>query len=254
MLWHKAWLETRWRFLTGLGVLALLAMGTVIEYPRVARELLPLVTAPQGDGMVARAIRESVELSRTFRGYVWLNAFSQNFVQMGTLFAVLLGSGGVRTDSVGVLYTLALPFSRRALMTTRAATGLVELFALIMVPSLLLAGLAPAIGEHYSVVDAVVHGVCVFAATAVFFGLTFWLATKFSDLWRPGLIACGVAMGVALCEMVLTRAVPFGLFHMARAESYFRAAQVPWLALLLAFAGAALLVHRAVVTVERQDF
>ena len=254
MLWHKAWLETRWRFLTGLGVLALLAMGTVFGYPHVARELLPLVTPPQSDGMVARAIRESVELSRTFRGYVWLNAFSQNFVQMGTLFAVLLGSGGLRTESVGTLYTLALPFSRRALMTTRAATGLVELFALVMVPSLLLVVLAPAIGQPYSVVDAVVHGVSVFAATTVFFGLTFWLATMFSDVWRPGLIACGVAMGLALCETVLAGAVPFGLFHLARAESYFREARVPWLGLGFAIGVAGLLVHRAIVAVERQDF
>ena len=43
MAWHKAWLDTKWRFLAGLGVLALLAFGTVISYPRVAKELLPLV-------------------------------------------------------------------------------------------------------------------------------------------------------------------------------------------------------------------
>ena len=254
MLWHKAWLETRWRFFTGLCVLALLAAGAVFGYPRVAQELLPMVTAPQSDGLVARAIRESIELSRTFRGYVWLNAFSQNFVQMGTLFAVLLGSGGLRTESVGTLYTLALPFSRRALMTTRAATGLAELFVLILVPSLLIAVLAPAIGERYSVVDAVVHGVCLFAAAAVFFGLTFWLATRFADVWRPGLIACGVAIGLALCEVVLSQALPFGLFHMARAESYFREARVPWLGMLLALGVAGVLVHRAIVAVERQDY
>jgi len=253
MLWHKAWLETKWRFLTGLCVLALLAMGAVFQYPH-AKELLPLVAVPQSDGMVARAIRESVELSQTFRGYVWLHAISQNFLQMGTLFAVLLGSGGLRTEAVGSLYTLALPFSRRALMTTRAATGLVELFAVIMIPSLLLAVLAPAIGERYPVVDAVVHGVSVFAVTAVFFGLTFWLATAYSDVWRPGLIACGVALGLALCETVLAGTVSFGLFHVARAESYFREARVPWVGLLFATGVAGLMVQRAIVAVERQDF
>lgn len=253
MLWHKAWLETKWRCLTGFGVLAVVAMGTVFQYPN-AKELLPLVTVPQSDGMVARAIRESVELSQTFRGYVWLQAFSQNFVQLGTLFAVLLGSGGLRTDSVGALYTLALPFSRRALMTTRAATGLVELFAVIMGPALLLAVLAPAIGEQYSVIEAVVHGVCVFAVATVFFGLTFWLATVFPDVWRPGLIACSVAMGLALCEMALAGALPVGLFQIARAESYFREARVPWLGALFALGAAGLMVHRAIVAVERQDF
>jgi hypothetical protein len=253
MLWHKAWLDTRWRFLTGLGVLAVLAIGTVFQYPH-AKELLPLVAIPQSDGMVARAIRETVELSRTFRGYVWLHAFSQNLVQMGTLLAVLLGSGGLRTDSVGTLYTLALPFSRRALMTTRAATGLAQLFVAIVGPALLLAALAPAIGEHYAMVDAVVHGVCVFAVATVFFGFTFWLATMFSDVWRPGLIAGGVAMGLALCETVLGGALPFGLFQVAHAESYFREARVPWLGLLFVTGLAVALVHRAIVAVERQDF
>ena len=253
MLWHKAWLETRWRFLTGLGVLGVLALGTVFQYPQ-AKELLPLVALPQSDGFVARAIRESIELSGTFRGYVWLHAVSQNFIQMGTVFAVLLGSGGLRTESVGALYTLALPFSRRALMTTRAATGLVELFAVITVPALLLAVFAPAIGEQYSVIEALVHGVCVFAVTAVFFGLTFWLATVFPDVWRPGLIACSVAMGLALCETVLADALPVGLFHLARAESYFREARVPWIGLLCAIGAAVVMVHRAIVAVERQDF
>jgi ABC-2 type transport system permease protein len=254
MTWHKAWLETRWRFLTGLGVLALLAMGTVLSYPRLSKELLPLVTLPEGTGLVANAIRESIELSRTFRGYAWLNAFSQNFSQMGMLFAVLLGSGGLRTESAGVLYTLALPFSRRELMTTRAALGLAELFAVVMVPSLMIAALAPAIGEHFGVVNAVVHGLCLFAAVSVFFGFTFWLATQFSDVWRPGLIACGVAMAIGAVETVFGRALPCGLFQLAWAEGYFRNAQVPWLAMLVALGVAALLVHRAVVTVERQDF
>jgi ABC-2 type transport system permease protein len=254
MVWHKAWLDTRWRFLAGFGVLACLAIGTVISYPRLSRELLPLVTAPEGGGLVATAIRESMELSRTFHGYAWLNAFSQNFSQMGTLFAVLLGSGGLRSESAGVLYTLALPFSRRELMTTRAAVGLLELFAMAMVPSLMLTALAPSIGEAFPLLDALVHGLCLFAATAVFFGLTFWLATQFADAWRPGLIACGVAMALGVGESVFGRGLPFGLFHLARAEGYFRTAQVPWLALLVALGVSALLVHRAVAAVEQQDF
>jgi hypothetical protein len=253
MAWHKAWLDTRWRFLAGLGVLTLLAMGTVFGYPRAA-ELLPHVLPPEGDGMVARAIRDAVELSRTFRGYVWLNAFTQNFVQMGVLFAVLLGSGGLRSEAGGVLYTLALPFSRRAWMTTRAGIGLAELFAVVMVPAVLIAALAPAIGERYPVSDALVHGFGVFAAATVFFGLTFWLATQFADAWRPGLISLGVAMCLGMVETAIGRSVPFGLFDVAYAESYFRAGHVPWLGMLVAMAVGAGLVHRAVVEVERQDF
>src|SRR5205809_138736 len=45
MLWYKAWLETRWRFLIGLLILILSVMGTVFAYPRVEK-LLPLVASP----------------------------------------------------------------------------------------------------------------------------------------------------------------------------------------------------------------
>ena len=124
------------------------------------------IAAPQGSGMVASAIREALELSRTFRGYVWLNAFSQNLAQLGTLFAILLGSGALRTEAPGTLYTLSLPVSRRALMTTRATAGLVELLVLMMVPALAIAMLAPAVGERYSIVDALVHGTAAEVALA----------------------------------------------------------------------------------------
>jgi hypothetical protein len=36
-----------------------------------------------------------VDLSREYRGFVWVQGFRQNLAQMGTLFAVLLGTGGV---------------------------------------------------------------------------------------------------------------------------------------------------------------
>lgn len=256
MLWRKAWIETRWRFLAGLGVLALLTTGTVLGYPRLARAVAGLVADPQPQGAVARAIRDSLELSRTFAGYVWLNAVSQNLVQTGTLFAILLGSGGLRAEArgTGTLFTLSLPFSRRTLMTTRATTGLVEVFGLAVMPMGLIVLLAPAIGEHYRVVDALVYGACLFAGTAVFFSLTFWMATLFSDVWRPGLIACGIAIGVALCESALPATLTLAPFHVARAEGYFHAAQVPWLGLVLAATLSVIFVWRAVVTVERTDF
>lgn len=254
MLWHKAWVDTRWRFLIGLGVMLLLAMGTVFGFPLIVKQLAALGPLPGGEGRIAQAIRESAALSRTFAGYVWLNAFSQNFSQMGTLFAVLLGSGGLRSEASGTLYTLALPVSRRALVTSRAANGLAELAALTLAPSFTIVALAPAVGEHYSLVAALVHGLCLFAGTAVFFSLTFWLSTLLTDVWRPGLIACGAAVAVALCESVLGRGVPAGLFYVTRAESYFRGAGVPWLGLIALVALSLLFIQRAIVSIERQDF
>jgi ABC-type transport system involved in multi-copper enzyme maturation permease subunit len=253
MLWHKAWIDTRWRCLIGLAVLLLSAMGTVFGYQLVSSKALD-ISSPQGSGMVAAAIREALELSRTFKGYVWLNAFSQNLSQLATLFAILLGAGALRSEAPGTLYTLSLPFSRRALMTTRAATGLAELLAMTMVSALAIAVLAPAIGERYPVVDALVHGVCLFAGTAVFFSLTFLLSTWFPDPWRPPIIACGIAVVIAMIETLFSGVAPLGIYHVIHGESYFRGNGIPWLGLLVVVALSAVLLRLAIATIERQDF
>ena len=78
MLWYKAWVESRWRFLIGLGVLLLLACGPVFEYPAVQR-LLPLARPDSSvtPGVIGRAIREALEVERDYRGYVWYQWFRQ---------------------------------------------------------------------------------------------------------------------------------------------------------------------------------
>src|SRR5262245_1654235 len=114
MLWHKAWLETRWRFAIGLVLLMCSSCGTVRFYPRVI-ELLD-ATAPQSGASldapaangIAVQIKEGVALARTYRGYVWSQWFRQNLIQMWTLFAVLLASGSVLSQAfgAGTLFTL----------------------------------------------------------------------------------------------------------------------------------------------------
>src|SRR5512142_3267475 len=94
MLWRKSWLETRSRFLVGFALLAILAMGTVFNYPAVAK-LRPLVRSIDTTTALGRAIDEAVRLEQTYRGFIWLQWFKQNLAQMIRLFAIILGSGGL---------------------------------------------------------------------------------------------------------------------------------------------------------------
>ena len=255
MLWHKAWLETRWRFLIGLALLTMSACGVVFAYPKVL-ELMPLVPAVDTGGPLGRRIREAADLARNYRGYVWSQWFSQNLPQAATLFAALLGTGGLlsRSAGSGVLFTLSLPTSRQRIVAVRAAAGLAELLVLIGVSTLALPLLSPAIGQHYSIADAVVHGACQFIACAVFFSLAFLLSTVFGDLWRPLLLACAVAVVLALGEQLFRDAAPYGLFGVMSGEHYFRTGGVPWLGLLASAAASAALLVAAARNVERQDF
>jgi hypothetical protein len=118
MLWYKSWLETRWRFAIGLAILILSAVGTVLAYPRVVK-LLPLVPSVVDSGEVGRRLMEIAALSRTYRGYVWAQWVRQNMTQMLALFAALLGTGGLLSQSAGggALFTLSLPVSPSAAST-----------------------------------------------------------------------------------------------------------------------------------------
>jgi hypothetical protein len=255
MLWYKSWLETRWRFVIGLALLMFSAAGAVLAYPRVM-SLLPLVPTFQVGGELGRRIREAAELMRDYRGYLWSQWLRQSMMQMTTLFAALLGTGGLLSQGSGggALFTLSLPVSRHRLLGVRAATGLAELLALAIVPPLLLPVLSPAVGQTYAVQDALVHGACLFVAGAVFFSLASLLSTVFSDVWRPILIVCFAAIALAICEPFVPVLSRHSIFSVMNGEVYFRRAGVPWLGLLASGAVSAAMLYAAIRNVARQDF
>jgi len=84
MLWYKAWLDTRWRFLIGVGVLALATAGCVLAYPRVLQVIAAVgnsdaaVTAIVGSSPIARErLGLTLGLAGTYRGFV-LSQLLQN--------------------------------------------------------------------------------------------------------------------------------------------------------------------------------
>jgi ABC-2 type transport system permease protein len=251
MLWYKSWRETRWRFLIGLAVLMCSAAAMVFTYPKV-RELLPLAAPVDVGGELGRRIREAMELSREYRGYVWSQGFGQNLSQMGTLFAVLLGTGGLVSGGAA-LFTLSLPVSRRRLLGTRAAAGLGEWLVLAFVPALLIPLLSPAIGESYSVTAALVHGACLFVAGAVFFSLAILLSTVFADVWRPLMIALLVAVVLAGLEAFFDVS-RFGVYSVMSGSTYFRTGALPWAGLFVSAAASAAMLYAASSNIAHRDF
>jgi len=255
MLWYKSWLETRWRFVIGLLLLALSALATVFAYPQVVK-LLPMVSNVDLSGELGRRVAESAALAHDYRGYVWSQWFGQKLTQQCTLFAVLLGTGGLLAQSSGggALFTLSLPVSRNRLVGVRAATGLAELLALAFVPSLLLPMFSPAVGQTYGIGHTLVHSACMFVAGSVFFSLAFLLSTVFSDVWRPLLIVLCAAILLALSEYVFPDLARFSPFRVMSAEVYFRGGGLPWLGLLASAALSVVMLYLATRNIARQDF
>ena len=254
MLWYKSWLDTRTRFLIGLVLLAMSAFGVVFGYPRVMK-LLPLVPSVDVGGELGRRIREAVELSRDYRGYVWSQWFRQNMAQMWTIFAVVLGSGSLLAHaSRGDLFTLSLPVSRSRLVAVRAITGLIELLALAVLPTLVLPLFSPAIGQSYGVGDALIHALCMFTAGIVFFSLAFLLSTAFDDVWRPLLMTCVVAAALALCPQVFRELSPFSIFTVMSGEAYFRTGHLPLAGMAVSVVVSLSMLYAADRSVARRDF
>ncbi len=256
MLWQKAWLETRWRFITALVILTVMSGAKVYDYV--------VDPADDADGRVGRFptptrlpglpsfVRPS-QLQREFRGFIWYSAFRDNLTQMGVLFAVLLGCGGLLSESKkgSALFTLSLPITRKQLLGVRTATGLAQCFAIAMIPPLIIPVLAPAIGQQFSVVDALAHGLCLFFVGALFFSLASFLSTMFGDIWRPLLIAFFIACGAALLQFA---APDLGLFRVMSGETYFRTGALPWMGFLTTAVLASALLYSAAETLERRDF
>lgn len=253
MLWHKAWLDARWRILIGLAVLLVMACGVVVEYPTVVRLRPVAMTINPGDGAVGRAIRDAIETQRDYRGYVWYAWYRQNLCQALVLLAAVLGSGRL-LDGGAARFTLTLPVSRRQVYTVRAASGLAALLLLALVPSLVIPLLSPGVGERYALDDVLVHGVCLFVGGAVIYSAALALSAVFTDFWRPLLLAVALAVALTAVEMVAIPSPSVGVIHAMTGESYFRSGALPWVGLGLSAGLSALLLAAGASAFERHDF
>jgi hypothetical protein len=119
---------------------------------------------------------------------------------------------------------------------------------------LLLVVMSPAVGGHFGLVDAVVHGVCLFVAGAVLFSMACLLSTLLHDTWRPILLACAFAAVLAIAEPFFGDLSRYSLFGTMSGEIYFREGGVPWLELLASAAVSAAMLFAASRNLARQDF
>ncbi|MGE0813273.1 MAG: hypothetical protein AB7O93_08000 [Vicinamibacterales bacterium] len=253
MLWHKAWVDARWRLIAWMAVLTVLACGVVIQYPEMMRLRGSAAALDPGDGRLARLIRDAVETQRDFRGYVWYQWFNQNLLHLWVLAAAVLGSGGLVPSGPGgaELFTAALPVSRRRIFAVRAATDLAGLAALALLPSLAIPLLAGTIGQRYPAGAVAVHAFCLFAGGSAFYGAALGCSAVVSGVWRPLLLTLGGAVALGALEYV----VPWpGVFTTMSGESYLRHAALPWVGLLTAGAAAAALLALGSRRFERRDF
>ncbi len=154
MLWYKAWLETRARFLISLAGITALSVYRVYEGTRAA----PAWTL-MGLNYYYLVLRNGQGLLQL----MWLVAIT------------LLMMGGLLQEKANgsAPFTLAMPVSRTRMMNVRISTGLMEAALLIVVPwaamyaMFCFTGPARAIGQVLFYVVVMAGGGAVFAGTSL---------------------------------------------------------------------------------------
>jgi hypothetical protein len=253
MLWYKAWRDTRWKFLIGLGILTGTMLANVLGYPSL-HGLLEVSLLPGPSGPLAREINWVTQVSSSFRGFVWVQLIRQNLPYLWIVFAVLLGAEGPLSRRSGAIFTLSLPVSRRRVCAVRAATDLAELGVLAFIPLLLIPLGAPLVGYTYALADALVHGIQILTGGAVFYCLALWLATIFNDRWRAIVITLATAVAANLCTILVPALAPFSPATVMTGEEYFRTGVPAWAGMCIWLAVSAAVLYAAVRSIESRDF
>src|SRR5579883_1040266 len=162
MLWMKGWFETRWRFLfcVGFGVFVLINVAA-----------------------------DNVAADQPFAIAKLVNVLAFFFA----LIAIMLGGAGINTQAAfratkglhgSMYFTLALPVSRFRLLATRAAIGVLELTAVIM---LICAGIwatVPQLRAQMTLPEFLVYGFALALSTASFYSVSVLLGTFLDGQWQ----------------------------------------------------------------------
>jgi hypothetical protein len=255
MLWQHAFIETRWRFLSGLVLLTLSAALVVLGYPQVAATAAGISQPPAGDTALAREIAQALEMAKRFDSYVWSQWFQKTGAQLGSFFAVIIGTGGLLSQSAAArLFTLSMPVSRQQLLGARAAAGLGQVAVLSLVPALVIVAVSPLVAKSFPVLDTLVYALCVFAGCAVFFSLAFFFSSMFGNVWTPVVLAMCTGMALNVLAGILEGGGGFSLRGMMHGEAYFHGQGLPWLMLLVSAGVSAALLYAGTRLIDRQDF
>lgn len=238
MLWYKAWLETRARFLISLFGILCLCSYIVLHLELQAEPWSP----------------------RIYYNYAHSEGWGF-LVLMWVLAVTLLMMGGLlREHALGsASFTLGLPVSRRRLMFVRAGVGALEATAIAIVPSAVMYLIASIWGKPLSLSQNVFHLVLLLAGGAFFFAIGLLVSSLVPGEYTAPLVALGVLLLVVVTlgdkKMRLFSPLEFmiGTERFDNSSSLL-VGPIPWIGVAFWLGLAALLTWVAVRVVDRKEF
>ena len=247
MLWYKAWLETRSRFLTSLATLTIFCAVFVHQ----------ALSVTQGNSGFSQGLLRS-EWKAGF--YRLLFVSQQYVVIIWVLAVVLLGMGGiVREKSTGASsLTLSLPVSRARLLGVRVGVGVLEAIVLGVVPWSAIFAVS-----SLARMPIMISQVEFYVMLLIGGGLTYFaMAVLVSSLVEGEYTAPAVAFGVVLLSAIIFDSWlrPFNLWRLVTGDfsidrsTYLLSRHLPWLGILASLSVGVLMLLASTIVVYRREF
>ena len=234
MLWYKAWLETRSRFLIALVGCTALCSRLVFVFLR------------------NESIRQTGQL---------LHAAHETLAVVWLLAVTLLMMGGLlRERAAGSSsFTLSLPVSRLRLMSVRIGMGLMEAVALAILPWIAMLLSAKVAGKTQFIAQAGFHILLLLGGGILFLAASLLISSLVEGEYTAPIVSCGaiIMLAYALSGDKFRYYSPWA-FMLGSDYFHWRAAAfvgpVPWFH-AAAFTGiAALLTMIAIKVIQQRDF
>jgi ABC-type transport system involved in multi-copper enzyme maturation permease subunit len=229
MLAYKAWRESRARFVLTAAALGWFSSVFVLFRP-----------------MAQAAAR------RPFADFVIDSIYAGSVRNIFVVLVLALGLGGLTEELArgSAPFTLALPVTRTQLVLSRAATGLLEVLMLALVPTVVVVGLSPFVGETFGMVRAGLYSmqwaVTGSALFAIAFLMSIWLRGAYTALVAAILVVGGYTIAVSV--------TPLRTFPSLNVFTVMDRAHPSAIRMLGTIAAALTLVALAARATERQDF
>jgi len=235
VLWYKAWLETRSRFLASLATLTLFSAIFVHHAQGLLRP----------------------EWKSDFNRLLFIH--QQFLVIMWVLAVVLLGMGGLIPEkSVGTSsFTLALPVSRARLLGVRVGMGVLEAIVLAVVPWLAVFLVVSLARNRISITQVVSYILLLVGGGTVYFAMAVLISSLVAGEYAAPAVAYGIVLLTAMLFDAWLR--PFNLWRLVTGDfsinrsTYLISGHLPWLGILASLCLAVALLLACTIVVKKRD-
>ena len=170
MLWYKAWLESRTRFLLAVLTIAGFCACSVLLH----RDGVRMFDRPP-----------------TYLEYIWELVYKGYLRELFLLLTLLLGVGGLlrERDFGTASFTLALPVTRLRLISVRAVLGLAEVVVLSLLPALVIPSLSRLTRQSYPWSEALQFAVLWAVVGGLIFMMGFLASSLFGGEYTAPVVA-----------------------------------------------------------------